>query len=314
MKKRVALISSDDLFAKNVAGTLARLGFEMQHASNAEEARTLLHHAAFDSLLFDESMDPGNDLGLLEKAASLPTSILCTDGDEFATIRLLEIYDNVMHVFGKNKPYYDVELTTALRKIIDGKMGGIEDYLDPRSKITRLDVVDYGLRNAYLDQVHAFADSLKCFPDFADMVSTVTWELLMNAMFDAPVDRKTGKKKYAHLSRNQNLRMADDERVQLAFGSDEHSFAVSVRDTFGALTRDTVVSSLVRCSRAGADQIRDGDAGAGVGLYLLFNSISQINFDIQPGQSTEVIFVVFLSKRLRDFVLRARSVNFFVGA
>jgi len=310
-KKRVALITADSVFADNVKSTMARLDLPLDLVHDAVLAGEILSANSHAVVLFDEAF-AAKEPSLLKQAASQSNRIICTDGDEKATIRLLADLPKINHVFGKNKPYYHVELMAAVSKIATGAIGSIEKYLAPDSKIYRQVVTDYDRKSDYLDQVQDFATGLNCFPDFPDMVSTVTWELLMNAMFDAPHDFKTKKPKYAHFSRQEKLKMQKGEEVSLAFGADDHSFVVAVTDNFGMLTRKTVVESLVRCSREGKDQVRSGVGGAGVGMYMMFNSISQINFNIIPGKKTEVIFVVFLSKRMKDFVLRARSVNFFV--
>jgi hypothetical protein len=308
----IAVLSSDSLFVANVTSTLDLLSFYYRVIDQPRAAMQALNSDQFNVCIFDEQLAV-NNIALLDLACGNSNNVICTSGDEFATIRLLEMYPKVNHVFGKNKPYYHVELTTALNKIISGSIAGIEQYLSPQASITRLVVDDYSKRSAYLDRVESFAKELNCFPDFPEMVATVTWELLMNAMFDAPYDPVEGVAKYANWNRNKPLKMQAGEEVQLSFGADESSFVVAVGDNFGRLTRDTVVDCLVRCSKAGHDQIREGTAGAGVGLYMMFNSISQINFNIDPGRRTEVIFAVFLSKRMKDFVLRARSVNFYLG-
>lgn len=310
-KKKIAVISVDDSFVTNVKGTLDKLSYEFDLVSKPTDAKEVLANG-HGSVLFDEAFDEAFDCNLLGLAAKNSRNIICTDGDEKETIRILRDYSNVMHVFGKNKPYYDVELTTALHKITNGTIGSIEQYLDPGKEIHSHVLTSYGKKDEYLEAIHSYANRLRCFPDFPDMVATVTWELVMNAMFDAPYDYKEGRAKYYETPRTKNFEVGPGEEVMLSYGHDDRSFAVSVADNFGRLTRDIVVDNLVRASIEGSSQIKRGASGAGVGLYLLFNNISQINFNIIPGSKTEVIFVVFLSRRLKDFVLRARSINFFV--
>jgi hypothetical protein len=109
--------------------------------------------------------------------------------------------------------------------------------------------------------------------------------MLMNAVYDAP--GQTG--------------VQADAVLQLA--CDGRRFGVTVRDSFGTLTRATVLRYLHKCLHQ-TRQIDDKVGGAGLGLYMLANTASAVVFCVKPGVSTQVtcVFDLTASKlQLRQF-------------
>jgi hypothetical protein len=84
--------------------------------------------------------------------------------------------------------------------------------------------------------------------------------------------------------------LRSDEKAVLQYACDGDRFAVSVRDSFGSLKKETVLQYLDKCLHAsGADQIDRKAGGAGLGLYLISNAATEIYFHIFEGSATEVV-------------------------
>jgi hypothetical protein len=139
------------------------------------------------------------------------------------------------------------------------------------------------------------------------LASAVTWELLMNAIFDVNGEAAIG----AHLP--VNIFLGEAEEVALAYGVDESAMVLSVVDAFGSLTREATVAALARAMRdGGAGMSLTAEDGAALGLYMILTNAHQIFFKVAPERSTEVTARLFLTKRVLEFKRRFKSLHFFL--
>lgn len=111
-------------------------------------------------------------------------------------------------------------------------------------------------------------------------------EMMVNALYAAPVDDQ-GKRVFAGISPKTRLGLRIPQEVVVQYACDGHRFAISVRDGFGSLPRQTVFNVLYKCLHD--DQSVDTKAsGAGVGLFLMVQSCSSVTWNVIPGVATEV--------------------------
>lgn len=115
-------------------------------------------------------------------------------------------------------------------------------------------------------------------------------ELMMNAMFDAPVDEK-GHARYSH-RRQERIQLEGRERPVLSFGSDGARIVIAVSDRYGRLARESVFRGLHRGLTTGTMDTSGG--GAGLGLLLVHQAAQVVFFDVVPAQLTQVTAVAEL--------------------
>jgi hypothetical protein len=118
-------------------------------------------------------------------------------------------------------------------------------------------------------------------------------EMLMNALYDAPVD-EDGRPIFADIPTKTRISLRLEQKAIVQSACDGQRFAISVRDAFGTLDRDTVLRYLHKCLRA-TEQIDRKAGGAGLGLYMMVNATSELYFNVLPGVATEVVCVFDLS-------------------
>jgi hypothetical protein len=167
-----------------------------------------------------------------------------------------------------------------------------------------------GARQGLIDRLTTAAQTVAGISELPAVVATVATELISNACFNAPRGRD-GRPLYRDRPRQADLALAPAEAVTVAFGHDDQFFALAVYDNFGALTRGTLVANFVRASRVGDRQIRMQTQGAGVGLYMVLSSAAQLDVRVEPGRRTEIVAVVALAKRYRDFARSGHSLNLY---
>jgi hypothetical protein len=141
----------------------------------------------------------------------------------------------------------------------------------------------------------------------AEMFGELAHELIMNAMYDAPVDAQ-GRPRYA-ADRKAELRLEPREQPTVWLATDGSRLVLQVADPFGRLQRHHVMNGLARGLAGG--EMDQSHGGAGLGMMMCHNSAALLVFDVRPGIRTEVTAVFELDLNLREFRTQARSIHYF---
>ena len=203
------------------------------------------------------------------------------------------------------------EVRVTLQKILRGDIFGLTKYLSPITTIHELTVTGSKDRETFNASVMQFAEENRLGQYLAKLVFGITEELLMNAIYDAPI--AGGKTHYNELPRTAAITLDPSEYSRLSFGCDGSLFGISVTDPFGALTREKLFQYLKKVIRRAdsANLIDTKKGGAGLGLFKILYSSHALVCNVQPLQRTEVMALIDLQTQVRDFSKMARSVHFF---
>ncbi|HEY3804201.1 MAG TPA: hypothetical protein VGL61_16405 [Kofleriaceae bacterium] len=197
------------------------------------------------------------------------------------------------------------ELVMLARRFASRDVPTLGAYLDWGHVALELDVRTTADRDHATATISEFVLKLAVPRRVADMFGELGHELLMNAMYDAPVD-KNGKPKYAG-DRKADLRLDERERPILRIASDGTRLVLQVRDPFGRLERTHVLDGLAR-GLAGGEMDRS-NGGAGLGMMVCHNASSAMFFDVARGNHTEVTAVFELDMNLRELRTQAKSLQ-----
>lgn len=145
-------------------------------------------------------------------------------------------------------------------------------------------------------------------------ISEVSHELLMNAMYDAPVNHY-GELRYAH-DRRADVTLDTHEIPTARFATDGSLLGIQVTDPFGRLRRRHVLSSITRGQAAAhaehADQVIDAShGGAGLGLWKIYSSSAITIVDVIPGHATSVTAVFDIDVNPREARVMPPSLHVF---
>jgi hypothetical protein len=162
-------------------------------------------------------------------------------------------------------------------------------------------------RDELIEQVRTFCSDFQT-PRQASATSQLADELMMNAMYDAPVDEH-GKERYAH-NRNKAIELEARERPTFGFGCDGSRIAITIADPFGRLPKGAVFGGIHRGLTTGKMDTRGG--GAGLGMLLIHHAAKVLFFDVVPGRRTQVTAVIELDLSPAEFRKMPGSVHFFV--
>lgn len=200
-------------------------------------------------------------------------------------------------------------LQVTVSKFVSGDLFGIEKYLPPGTEIHLTRLRDYQGRQNAIDEVLAFADKAGVRRQVRQSIAQVCEELLMNALYDAPIDEH-GQRVFENVDLKERLERLAPRPVSIRYAIVDDQFAVAVRDRFGTLDKATILRFIDKCIRS-PNQIDRKVYGAGLGLYLIANAATHYVINIAPGVATEVVCTFDRGTRQP---LRALSIFVYPGA
>lgn len=208
------------------------------------------------------------------------------------------------------------ELCLAGRRALDGpnaKGPRLSEVLAWGASTIRWVPRNSAERDHAVSEVERYAAQLGANSRLIERLAVVAHELLMNAMYDAPVDAQ-GKPLYAH-DRKQDVILDDKEAPTLRLGFDGMTAALEVTDPFGGLKRKHVLNSILR----GLDGARSDRAevldtthgGAGLGFFRMYGACTAVVVDVKHGESTRVLALFDLDASMREARASAASLHLF---
>ena len=161
-------------------------------------------------------------------------------------------------------------------------------------------------------RIEGMCQRLGVEPRVATLVSTAAHELLMNAMYDAPVG-SDGRPRYAH-DRKAVIELHPREVPTLRFTVDGDWLGLDAIDPFGRLPRKRFFEGVLRGHRAmtGGDgpTLDTSHGGAGLGLHTLYASGAVLRAELTPMSQTHVSWVYDRSSSRKDRSRTPRSLYF----
>jgi hypothetical protein len=100
--------------------------------------------------------------------------------------------------------------------------------------------------------------------------------------------------------------------IQVQYACNGRYFALSIKDTFGSLSRETIMKYLARAASVEGTDIERKAGGAGLGLLTVLRSVSKLVFNLSPKSATEVV-ALFDMELFAKGKMGARSLNIFVA-
>jgi hypothetical protein len=201
-------------------------------------------------------------------------------------------------------------VSVTVAKFVSGDLFGIEKYLPKDTPVHLTRLREYKGRTAAIDEVLAYAEKVGVRRQVRSAIGQVAEELLMNALYDAPIDEH-GNPMFAEVDLKERLDKLSPRPVSIRYAATENGFALSVRDRFGRLDKATVLRYIDKCLHS-PQQIDRKVYGAGLGIYLIANAATQFVLNVAPGMATEVVCT--FDRKTARASLRALSVFVYPGA
>lgn len=166
-----------------------------------------------------------------------------------------------------------------------------------------------------LEEVERRLEQLTVPKRLARRIVGVGHELLMNAMYDAPVDDR-GQPLYAH-DRTKQVTLDPRDAPRFTLATDGMTVALQTVDRFGGLKRKHVHASIERGFRSrDADATREevvftGQGGAGLGLHRIVFQANAAVFEVIPHRATVATALFELDQPNKEARICPRSLHIF---
>jgi CRP-like cAMP-binding protein len=291
--KKVLITDSDKKQLLVCKMAMGGTGVTLQTSSDVLEAEKLVQENDYDLIL--ASVDMLNILKIA-KLRSPKTKIVFMSSEPIPSylpkIHALGVMPNIVSRDENDKPLTIRNVMSTVTKLAGPNIFGLEKYLNLGAEIHELPITKSSERANLRTKMMEHFVALGIRKSVIDTVGTVLEELLMNAIYDAPIDA-VGRSLYNHLPRTHEVELRDHEQGRFRFACDGEHVAISVEDPFGALTAKTTLKYLEKCYGGGSAndeaEMQGHKGGAGRGLHQIIENSDLVVFNISPRQRTEVI-------------------------
>jgi hypothetical protein len=307
---KTVILERNKLVSRKLVRFLTCAGFEPIAVDDPDEVRRQLPDAY---LLGADAFDVELVVDAVRRYPQLRV-VLWTAEPLQRSLRYLVENPMISNVLGR--PDFDSaprgwELMLVLRRLLRPKEEGPKFawFLDWGFTGFQERITDTSHRDHVVEKVQRFVHHLGVRERIGELFGELAHELVMNAMFAAPMDHH-GRPKY-NLDRKATLVLPEAEQPHLRLASDGTRLAIQVTDQFGRLERRDVFEGLQRGLNGGMMDRSRG--GAGLGMVVCHNCTVAMFFDVIRGRKTEVTGIFDLDLSQREFRSLAKSVHFFAN-
>jgi len=283
-RRRVLAISHDLDQLRRIVANLERAGADVDAVRSPDAIRTEIipHRYVFFHVEDGDVEYVNRTLRRLRDKAHIAVIV------ERSSLRDLMGYlqdHRVNHVIAGEEIDRGVFITA--QKLLTGDIFGIEKYLPEGTPVNYVRLRDFEGRGKAIDTVLDFAAKHKMRRQVRNAIGQVCEELLMNALYDAPVD-ENGEQVFAEVDPHDRTKTRSPKPVSIRYAATDTQFAVAIRDRFGRLAKNTILAYINKCLTS-PTQIDRKTYGAGLGLYLVANAAASYIVNVAYGIATEVV-------------------------
>jgi hypothetical protein len=177
---------------------------------------------------------------------------------------------------------------------------GLSQIVDAGIKVQTVKLISSAQKTDAVEAVRTFAVAAKFQDRMASMIANAVDELLLNAIYDAPVDQ-LGKPIYNTISRSTVLELTGHAEVQMAVSFDGTYISVTVTDQHGSLNKPKLLTHLSKVYVKEEYKVKSSVAGAGIGLANVFLTGGSFFFTSEAGTKTEVTIFFKKADNYRQF-------------
>lgn len=184
--------------------------------------------------------------------------------------------------------------------MVSDKAFGLAKLLKEGTKIQSVKLQSTIQKQSAVDAVKNYVIAGRFQTRMATVIANAVDELLMNAMFDAPVDN-LGRHLYTSTHRATSMKLEGKQGVEIQVGFDGSYVGITAIDFFGSLDKAKLLSHLAKIYTEHEYRVKASIAGAGIGLATVFRSGGSFFFVSESQVRTEVTVFFKRSSSFREF-------------
>ncbi|HWO24267.1 MAG TPA: PEGA domain-containing protein [Kofleriaceae bacterium] len=306
LARRIIAVSPEKAFAKRLAVALKATGGAVDTYGSPDDLAGEDLAAAL-VVIHQSGELAGAAMRLVERlAGDAKVIVILPRSDLAAVVEIMQASERVAGMMAAED--LDTHTLSAMAtRVLAGDLFGLEKLVPWGTQVHSALVGDYQEKLLCITQLSQFAEHMGVRRKYREAIEQVLDEMLMNALYDAPVDEH-GKPIFAEISTQTRISLRVEQKAVVQYACDGTQFVVGVRDAFGRLERATVLRYLHKCLHS-EQQIDRKAGGAGLGLYLITSSSTEVYFNVIPGVATEAVCTF----NLEAPKLQLESFGFFTG-
>jgi hypothetical protein len=181
-------------------------------------------------------------------------------------------------------------------------------FLRPNAKIQNIKLTSTSQKQEAVEAIKNYLQAAQFNSRMATLISNAVDEILMNAMFDAPIDT-LGKTTLAQTPRSTVIALEGQSAVEMNVGFDGVYVAISAVDHFGSLDKAKLLKHISRLYSDEEYKIKTAVAGAGIGLATVFRSGGSCDCVSENRVRTEVTVFFKKTDNFREFKDQFRFIS-----
>lgn len=288
--QKVLIVESNTKQRNMIKVALGGTGVKVDMAKTKEEAQEALINDNYDILFLSADMLEVADLVKTKKLKTKIVLMTEEESKEYITkIKQYQFISNIVATKEDDRAFNIKSISTTVSKMTSGDIFGLEKYLNWGVEIKEIEVFDSRARQNVNDQVIEHLTELGIRSVLRTRCQIVIEELLMNAIYDAPVDNH-GTPIHNFKARTEAVTLPPDQAAKLRFATDGLYLAISVEDPFGVFKKETIFQYLENNFTHNSEEHNNsGKGGAGKGIFMITESADLVIYNISPRSKTEVI-------------------------
>jgi hypothetical protein len=185
---------------------------------------------------------------------------------------------------------------------------GTEKLLKEGTKIQVVKLETSQQKQEAVEAVRNYLIAAKFQPRMCAMIANSVDEILMNAIFAAPVD-DAGRPTMTQTSRATHFKLEGKHEVHMRIGFDGKHVAITAVDRFGSLDRAKLLSHFAKRYNEDRLKLTAAIANAGLGLATIFRNGGSFFFVSESGVQTEVSVIYEKVDDYRHFRSQFRFIS-----
>ncbi|NRA67616.1 MAG: CBS domain-containing protein [Pseudobacteriovorax sp.] len=216
---------------------LSSTGAEIDFTADYEKAKVLVYEKKFDLVIVDKDTIK---LAALARERDPQTKIIMLTFDSPETyIPLLGPYpyiNNIVSLSHADHKFSIKGILSTVRKTTTSDIFGIEKYLELGSQINQEPICSSDQRLIVIKKMKTFFSELGLTKSLISRIAMVAEELLLNAIYDAPIS-SSGEPLYNNLDRRVQVTLRPHEQGTFHYGCDGSYVGIAATDPFGSIKK-----------------------------------------------------------------------------
>lgn len=323
MDAKIFYVSHRDEDAKFCSAVSKRINMEAVPVTRPEVLPGLLQtyrqSAVFIDVDHERALDRSSETyveAVIEKAClHIPSARLFALADKtiFELPKLNRIASIGNYCLRKYDEFAHEWTAKAVAHSMQEETTELQTFMDSNAKETRVKITHSHKKGIAVQGIEKLLLAKGLNERSAQIVLQAVDELIMNAIFDAPMDEK-GRPYRRHVERDSAFELKGKEIIETGIVLNEKTILIYVKDNFGSFSTQKAMTLIQKDYSAASYKTEASTQSAGLGLHGIVASGLGLTINVDPKVSTQAmiafpIFTSFKSMRtsFRSFALNVKT-------